>query len=153
MPPHHRHPQIPSSAQTSTPNFDTFFSPLSMVATNLQTNDNQTYNVYTQKSTLSICTERELVCFFSVLEFAREEKLSVASFTDQMEYYCTPVYREIISRVLLLLRGLITTLIHHSNTFSIINDLLTRFAIVIMLLLIIIPREAIFTVLDIPSFR
>ena len=46
-----RHPLIPSSAQTSTPNFDLFFSPL--YGCNFQTNDNQTFNVY-PKSTLSM---------------------------------------------------------------------------------------------------
>ena len=33
MPPHWRHPQTPLSAQTGTPNFDTFFSHLFMIVT------------------------------------------------------------------------------------------------------------------------
>ena len=70
MPPHQRHPKIPSSAQTGTPNFDTFFSPLFMVVTFKQITIK--HSMYMQKLPF-LCTER--ACFFSVLGFTLEEKL------------------------------------------------------------------------------
>ena len=70
MPPHQRHPKIPSSAQAGTPNFDTFFSPLFMVVTFKQMTIKhsmymQNYPSYVQKGRV----------FFSVLGFTLEEKL------------------------------------------------------------------------------
>ena len=71
MPPCQRHPQIPLSTQTGTPNFDPFFSPLFMVVTFKQMTIE--HSMYMQKVPF-LCTERA-VWFFLVLGFALEEKL------------------------------------------------------------------------------
>ena len=62
MPPIRRHPQIPSSTQTGTPNFDTFLSPLFMVVTFKQTTIK--HSMFMPKVPF-LCTERACVFFFS----------------------------------------------------------------------------------------
>ena len=47
-PPHRRHPQIPPFAQTSTPNYDPFFT--SSFDHNFGRDDNQTFNVYAEST-------------------------------------------------------------------------------------------------------
>ena len=54
-----RHPQIPSSAQTGTPNFNPFFSPLFIIVTFEQMTIK--HSMYMQKVPF-LCTER--ACFF-----------------------------------------------------------------------------------------
>ena len=61
MPPRQRHPQLPSSAQTGTPNFDTFFSHLFMILTCEQMTIK--HSIYTWKVPF-LCTERACVVFF-----------------------------------------------------------------------------------------
>ena len=70
MPPHQRHPQTPSSAQTGTPNFDTFFSHLFMILTCEQMTIK--HSIYAWKVPF-LCTERACVVF-SVSKFTLEEK-------------------------------------------------------------------------------
>ena len=60
MPPHCSHPQIPLSTQTSTPNFDPFFSPLFMFVTFEQMTIK--HSMYMQKVCF-LCTERACVVF------------------------------------------------------------------------------------------
>ena len=86
MPPHWRHPQIPSSAQTSTPIFDTFFSPLFMVVTFKQMTIK--HSMYTQKVPF-LCTERACVVFIQLWDSPLKKSYveqSVASLMDQREY-------------------------------------------------------------------
>ena len=61
MTPCQRHPQIPSSTQTGTPNFDTFLSPLFMVVTCEQMTIK--HSMYMQKVPFPF-TERACVVFF-----------------------------------------------------------------------------------------
>ena len=71
MPPCWRHPQIPSFAQTSLPNYDPFST--SSFDHNFGRNDNQTFIVYAE-STL-VLYGKGLCGLFSVLRFTLEEKL------------------------------------------------------------------------------
>ena len=72
MPPHQRHPQIPLSTQTGTPNFDTFLSHLFMVVTCKQMTIK--HSMYMHKVPF-LDTERACVVFFQcVLKFAQENK-------------------------------------------------------------------------------
>ena len=59
MPPHQRHPQTPSSSQTGTPNFDTFFSGLFMIVTCEQ----MTIKHFFYMSKVPFLTERACVVF------------------------------------------------------------------------------------------